>query len=194
MDPTSVIDAGLAIATIYGLVWLGWSVWPRLAVVIARQSLFEIRDDLFYRAASGELDFADPKYQRARNVLNAMIRKADHATLWRYWCYSRVLKRNGMTTVPRPMRELLESKDTPAAIRKALKSADRVYLRLLVFRSPVLAGLVVVMRTSIKIRKALFQNGSTKQTLEQRFRDNASMATDADIAVDIVSRRSAAFA
>src|SRR5882724_11471880 len=65
------------------LVWWLYGPWQRFVVDIVRQQLFELRDHLFDIAARGSIPFDDPAYRYARWKLNAQIRFAHKATIWR---------------------------------------------------------------------------------------------------------------
>ncbi len=76
------------------LFWFFSRLWPALMVDWGRQSLFEVRDNIFLLAASDDFDsfgFNNELYQTIRTELNSMIRYledinggADH----RIWAFS----------------------------------------------------------------------------------------------------------
>ena len=63
------------------LVWFFYGPWNRFVVDLARQNLFEIRDEVFLIAADQALSFDSKTYQGVRGRLNGMIKYCHHLTL-----------------------------------------------------------------------------------------------------------------
>ena len=63
------------------LVWFFYGPWNRFVVDLARQNLFELRDEVFLLAADGKIDFSSDAYCQLRDRLNKMIRYCHHLTL-----------------------------------------------------------------------------------------------------------------
>jgi len=57
--------------------------WRLYRIDVLRQTLFELRDELFDYAASGRINFSDEIYIQNRLFLNAMIRYAHRTTFTR---------------------------------------------------------------------------------------------------------------
>lgn len=70
----------LAIALAF-LVWFFYGPWNRFVVDLARQNLFELRDEIFLLAADGKIEFSSETYCLLRERLNKMIRYCHHLTL-----------------------------------------------------------------------------------------------------------------
>ena len=75
MNPT---DAAIEICHIglnATLLWLAWHcLWRKSCQERFRQNLFDLRDELFDFARSGEISFSDPAYVMLRSNINGMIR------------------------------------------------------------------------------------------------------------------------
>lgn len=68
-------------AAIAFLVWFFYGPWNRFVIDLARQNLFELRDEVFLLAADGKLEFSSEAYCVLRDRLNKMIRFCHHLTL-----------------------------------------------------------------------------------------------------------------
>lgn len=62
------------------LVWFFYGPWNRFVIDLARQNLFELRDEVFLLAADGKLEFSSEAYCMLRGRLNKMIRYCHHPT------------------------------------------------------------------------------------------------------------------
>lgn len=70
----------LFFASLMSLWWLYYFEYKPLVVDCTRQSLFEIRDELFYKVAEHPELFRHPGYKRTRCMINGAIRFAHEAT------------------------------------------------------------------------------------------------------------------
>jgi hypothetical protein len=72
------------------LAWACWHyVWKPSSVYSYRQELFKVRDDLFLKAAKGNVvQFSDPEYQELRMTLNYMIRYAHTTSIMRILAFA----------------------------------------------------------------------------------------------------------
>ena len=75
---TNTIELAVAIGF---LVWFFYGPWNRFVIDLARQNLFELRDEVFLLAADGKIDFSSDAYCQLRDRLNKMIRYCHHLTL-----------------------------------------------------------------------------------------------------------------
>lgn len=62
------------------LFWL----WPSVRLDCYRQSMFEIRDELFDYAASGKIAFTHPAYQLLRQMMNGFIRYGHQLSFYQF--------------------------------------------------------------------------------------------------------------
>lgn len=76
------------------VLWLLWHYpWRRSCQFRYRQKLFEVRDQLFDFARSGQIDFTDPAYVALRSYINSMIRFSNAISVTRlatfivFWRY-----------------------------------------------------------------------------------------------------------
>ncbi|MDO9012563.1 MAG: hypothetical protein Q7U78_12265 [Gallionella sp.] len=74
----NTIELTVAIAF---LVWFFYGPWNRFVIDLARQNLFELRDEVFLLAADNKLEFSSDIYCLLRERLNKMIRFCHHMTL-----------------------------------------------------------------------------------------------------------------
>lgn len=70
-----------------------------------RQRVFKVREDLFYYAAGGGIDFNNPAYMMTRTFLNGTLRFAERMTLVKLIVGSKLLKNHKSSFE----RDLLES-------------------------------------------------------------------------------------
>jgi hypothetical protein len=70
---SSLVGIGIFLAILYG-------PWQWYRADVARQEIFEIRDEFFDVAANGRIDFRSSEYQAIRDGLNAQIRLAPRLT------------------------------------------------------------------------------------------------------------------
>ncbi|WP_263351186.1 hypothetical protein [Acidicapsa acidisoli] len=142
--------AGLA------MIFTVWQVfWKPQRIDILRESLFELRDELFDLAASGKVSFEDPAYKQLRLLINGTIRFAHMATLPVLLTTSLMLRNSN----PRSYQDWLRSLESvPAEVRKDLKNIhSRVftaYFRHLVGGSFILVGLGLSIGVAILAKSA----------------------------------------
>jgi hypothetical protein len=77
------------------LLWLTWHyLWRRACQERLRQNLFDLRDELFDFARSGEITFQEPAYVLLRGRINSMIRFSHRlgvTRLFTFICFQRYI-------------------------------------------------------------------------------------------------------
>lgn len=81
MTDSVYVNSLEVITSIFFLVWFFYGPWSQFVIDLARQNLFEIRDEVFILAANGEIEFSTELYQGLRNHFNRMIRHCHNLTL-----------------------------------------------------------------------------------------------------------------
>ena len=79
---SQALTALSSLLSILGLVYLVFWCYRALCRDMFRQSMFELRDELFDYALEGHIDFNHPAYGVLRNTMNGYIRFAHHLTAW----------------------------------------------------------------------------------------------------------------
>ena len=126
MIEIAVIVAGMSGLTLIG-VYLGWR---ELRVVLLRQDMFAIRDELWDTAHRLEA-FDDPAYLEAREILHAVIRRAHRIDLVTFAITLRTAEVKHAPTLP-PAR----TPDMQSAIETALSKSYRRLSRYIVWERP----------------------------------------------------------
>ena len=101
-----------ALATLILLVALAtilYGPWQTFCTDAARQTLFEVRDDLFDLAAQGKLSFQSPAYRAIRTAIEQNIRYAHTLTLWRFIAIFWHMKRSGTLQQKSDLTRAIES-------------------------------------------------------------------------------------
>ncbi len=131
------------------LFWFFGRLWPALMVDWGRQSLFEVRDNIFLLAASGDFDsfgFNDELYQTIRTELNSMIRYLEDINWGRIIVFGLFRNKIRMSAVkPLAIETIINMEDT-ALRRRLLSDIFRAYVVLtgvMTLRSPI--GLILAM-------------------------------------------------
>ena len=78
------IDAIATIIMLAALAVILYGPWQNYCTDAARQTLFEVRDDLFDMAANGEISFESSEYRTIRSSIEKNIRYAHTLTVWRF--------------------------------------------------------------------------------------------------------------
>ena len=81
----SFSNAIVSFVSIVGILVIAYRFWRELVEEVTRQKLFEIRDELFDRAVSGDngISFESEDYVLARRMLNKTIINS-HKFTWPY--------------------------------------------------------------------------------------------------------------
>ena len=78
------IDALATILLLVGLATIIYGPWQNYCTDAGRQTLFEIRDELFDMARVGKLSFRSQQYRIIRAAIEKNIRFAHNLTIWRF--------------------------------------------------------------------------------------------------------------
>lgn len=79
-----MITAITGLISAAGLMWFIMGPYNSYRIDRLRQDLFCARDQLFIRAAAGDISFDSRAYQATRTILNGMIRYTHHISLVRF--------------------------------------------------------------------------------------------------------------
>ena len=96
---TNLELAMTALETVMLLVSLAiviYGPWQTYCTDAARQTLFEVRAELFDMARGGELSFESEEYRAIRKALNQNIRYAHVLTIWRFLNVIGFLRKHGL--------------------------------------------------------------------------------------------------
>lgn len=147
-----------AFATLILLVALAiilYGPWQTFCTDAARQTLFEIRDELFDLGARGELPFNSAEYRTIRTSIEQNIRYAHTLTIWRFFALvAHILKCGDVQKSERT--RAIESIKNPQVRAKAMDMSNRILrtnLLMMVVKSPLLIALMFVWYVVFKICK-----------------------------------------
>jgi hypothetical protein len=132
------------------LVVLFYYFWRQFRVDVLRQSLFELRAELFEHAAAGEFAFNEPAYAKLRSLMNTMIRFAHKFTLARV--VTILIFQKELKPVEKP-GTLVEWKEAlsklPAAKQETLRALHNRMLGLIVWH--LISSSLVLMAISLPL-------------------------------------------
>jgi hypothetical protein len=138
-----------ALATLILLVALAcilYGPWQTLCTDVARQMLFELRDELFDLGARGELPFQGNQYKTIRTSIEQNIRYAHTLSIWRFIAIFAHTLRSG--NIQKSSRTLaIESLDNVDLRKKLSAMNDRirtVNLLMMVAKSPLMIILLAL--------------------------------------------------
>jgi cbb3-type cytochrome oxidase subunit 3 len=140
------------------VVVLIYGPWQRLMVDMARQRLFELRDEIFDLAADGQVSFDDAGYREVRSTFNTMIRFCHVATWPVVVTGSRLADdrepslHDLTASLPDPVREKVVDN---------IKAASNTLVLLLWSRSPLLLAITALVAPLLAVATlvALLLNG-----------------------------------
>ena len=132
-------DALVSLAFLTLLICFAYGPWQWLWTDIARQTMFEKRDQLFDMALAGRLDFASDEYRTIRASLEQTIRFAHLMTLPRLIFSKLTTGRIGRTETSRMERALARISDpqTRLEVRSVIDGADDVMICAIAAKSPL---------------------------------------------------------
>lgn len=149
-------------STILLLLWL-YKEYRRYCLDSFRQKLFSIRDDLFFKAKSGQISFDSDAYKIVRSNLNGLIRCCHELSLVRIWLARKELSTTAGIERSRKYRVQLEnaikslSDEERTVILKAMSDSHRVvftYISLNSILAITFTAFVVVVFLGAEIIKA----------------------------------------
>ena len=162
MNPSEAASALHILLGLVLLIWFIYGPWQALVCDGVRQRLFESRDELFDLAMAGEISFDDPAYKFARNRINAHIRFAHRASIWRMMALSPFVRRfPDVPDVPRTNAKFDEK------LRGLLKKCDIYMVALIWLRSPIL--LISTMVIAITAAWSLLLNDALFPALKKGY-------------------------
>ena len=132
-------DALVSLALLSLLICFTYGPWQWLWTDIARQTMFEKRDQLFDMAVAGRLDFASDEYRTIRASLEQTIRFAHVMTLPRLIFSSLATGRIERSETSRMERALARISDqqTHREVRAIINGADDVLICAIAAKSPL---------------------------------------------------------
>lgn len=158
--PQGLVHFLQVLAAIAFFVWFFFKPWNQFVIDMVRQNLFEIRDEVFDRAARGDLEFNDRAYIEVRFRLNAMIRYCESHSLINF-----VISNPASDRVPDRMMaaiDAMENRDVAAWLEKKMLHAAAVMITAAVFRSSI--GLVCAVIALPFVIADLLLTGTKRQT------------------------------
>jgi hypothetical protein len=130
--------AGLFALTLLGIVFYG--PWQETATDIARQFVFERRDEIFDLAKAGKLGFDSPEYRIIRESLNQLIRFAHELTLPRFvflMCSLSADELNRASDLSKAIAGI-EDRETRREVERIVKDARSIMILMLGMKSSML--------------------------------------------------------
>jgi hypothetical protein len=169
----SVIALQTSIWLIIGWFLLFWC-WRQYRIDALRQTLFELRDELFDFAAEGHVSFSDEVYVRNRKYLNTMIRFAHRATFTSA-AVAALFAKDSLAKVRTPPEEVLAmpKSDTKEKLLSIHRRANSALFTHIVTASPLpvvaLGGIIVHLAVRGMLRAYSERVGSdrTVATIER---------------------------
>ena len=146
-----ISDALVSLALLTLLICFVYGPWQWLWTDIARQTMFEKRDQLFDMALAGRLDFASDEYRTIRTSLEQTIRFAHMMTLPRLIFSNLTTARIARPETSQMERALAQISDphTRMEVRAIIDGADDVMICAIAAKSPlflmVMAPIVAVL-------------------------------------------------
>ena len=134
-----ISDALVSLVLLMLLICFAYGPWQWLWTDIARQTMFEKRDQLFDMAVAGRLDFASDEYRTIRASLEQTIRFAHVMTLPRLIFSSLTTGRTGRTETSKMERALarISNPQTHREVRAIIDGADDVMICAIAAKSPL---------------------------------------------------------
>lgn len=124
MTPITWAVIAIAIIIIYGPI-------QALLESVARQRLFNLRDQLFNQALDGTTSFEDPQYQQARDRINCFIRFTHSLKWYTFMLANRI-------TLDGDGEQKEEATEENPLYGQFRQEVAKTMLWLMVFRSPLL--------------------------------------------------------
>jgi len=161
-------DSGFAhglelIASVIFLIWCFYGPWNRFLVDLARQNLFEIRNDIFLMAADGDIKFSSDIYKMVRDRLNRMIRYCDGITMFGIVVAFVFAKKDQQPDLVDPIALIrsLPDKETSKELELKYNQAFRVMLGTTILRSAILILVITLLSPLLMI--IFFMINSSRQ-------------------------------
>ncbi len=141
------------------LLILFYYFWYQYRIDGLRDSLFELRAELFDYAAAGELSFNDPAYTKLRAIMNTMIRFAHKFTVARISALAIFHgKLNPLRNHPGPLEEWKEAlSKVPPAKQEILRALHSRMLGLILWHLMTTSLLLMVTLLPLTLRMVLMR-------------------------------------
>ncbi len=110
-----------------------------LLTSMARQRLFEIRDEVFDMAVAGKIDFRSREYRTVRTSLEKLIRYAHDLSLTQFLVFRWHMKRNGYVHRESALTVAVNNVRDPGTrreIEKLVSNAHEIMFWLMIGKSP----------------------------------------------------------
>lgn len=151
MNTVNIIDLSLIIIVLSSIWYLYFWLYKDYTIDYFRQDLFELRDELFYEAAGGLIDFNHPAYCLLRRTMNGNIRFSHRMSILNLIILSIVLRgyssKEERNSFENRMEKALaglpeETKYKLAGYRKRLQ---KIYLNHLIRESPFAFAFILLL-------------------------------------------------
>lgn len=134
------IEALSTILLVAAMATIIYGPWQSVCTDVARQFLFEIRDQFFDMARNGEISFESREYRAIRVSFEENIRYAHNLTIWRFFLqYYYGIKHNepGQKSELTKSIEAIADPDTRAKVWAMRTRATRLLIAMMIAKSPV---------------------------------------------------------
>lgn len=157
-----------ALAGLFALALIGvffYGPWQATATDIARQFVFERRDEIFDLAAAGRLQFDSPEYRTIRESLNQLIRFAHELTFPRFiflMCSITVNELRSPSALGQALTKI-EDPQTRKEVERIVRDARSIMILMMAMKSAIfvvialLALLAVLIGGLSKMRRFLWK-------------------------------------
>lgn len=137
------------------LVWFFYGPWNRLVIDLARQNLFELRDEIFLLAADGKLEFTSDEYALLRDRFNKMIRYSHHFTLANLFALPPSAATNKKSKDVLAVIRSIQDRDVARQLERTYMYALMVMLAAMFLRSLTLILLFVLLLPVVIVAELL---------------------------------------
>jgi hypothetical protein len=118
--------------------------WQQTATDVARQLVFERRDQWFDLARAGKIDFHSSEYKQIRSALNSLIRFAHELTLTRLVIAMVAGETDGPSESRKAISRIVDE-DVRNEAQRIMREARQAMFAMMALKSPLFLVVVVVM-------------------------------------------------
>ncbi len=140
------MNAGISLLGLAGVSVVLYGLWQSFMVDATRQRLFQIRDEIFDKAADGVIAFNSPEYIAVRGLLNSMIRHCHDFTWLQFLLAIKLAHR--LPTPAKPLQEMLErieNIELKGLLKTKVRDASLYMIAMAWLRSPLILLATVII-------------------------------------------------